>query len=298
MTRTRSESVMDEDYVEGSRKTYQKGNKKANGNKTQAAPPLKLLNYRNFIKTIGIYHYPHTLQSLSDFENFLRKEIPHYAGRRMLSKDNLRYNFVPEGDEVPDGKLEVGYLPAVFSHGGDALGFRFQAEDRIVWFCFRRSIDTFLEEAHLDGEPVFDLVATLERGGTGKKGNMKGNKEHRDWHAALEESWDPPVSLRLTWQNRDRDRMLDLEERKMEGELITEDEMHAGMLTPIVEKPDAESEEECEEEFEEELEEELEGDLEEEFEEEAKVAYVDDNGNVAYYYVPESSEKRESTPFY
>ncbi|KAL1610730.1 hypothetical protein SLS60_002400 [Paraconiothyrium brasiliense] len=165
--------------------------------------PLRQIEYRSFVKTIEVYHFPHHLFSISQFETFCTTTVPGFV-RRLESTDTLcnpdgsEKNFVPDGDEVPIGVTEVAYLWNVFRNQGSALGFRLLDEDRIEWMLFDRPIDNVLSNATAaNGVPLFDNVAVLERSDPSRswKGTVNGNLEHRDWYKGLAAAERPIIPL-------------------------------------------------------------------------------------------------------
>lgn len=180
---------------------------------------MQQLQYRSFHHDILIYHYTHYLLDLKAFERYCfasRNETGYTA--RLVSNDLVKDHPVSEGDEVPEGRYEAGYLPRAFHGKGSAIGIRVPSHRRsrcmIQWFCFKQSAEEFLERFQVVmGVYLFDKVAIVEKGGSGKKGTVSGVKEHRDWFEALEQAWYPPVKLTLTWKNRAKDRKAYLDTR-------------------------------------------------------------------------------------
>jgi hypothetical protein len=199
-----------------------------------AAPnKLRQLQYRSYVYTISIYHFPHTNVPLRHFEARLTRQAHGFVAR-LFSDDPLTSLPVDEDDKAPDGYYEVAYLPNAFQCKGCALGFRIprpaidglegsQDRGKIEWFCFEKSfLDSIeawtIEVVAADNDadeaarvvPLFDQVATLEKAAKVKKGTVKGYKEHREWFGALERAVYPVVNLKLTWKNEEMDRQRDL----------------------------------------------------------------------------------------
>ncbi|KAF2439413.1 hypothetical protein P171DRAFT_448245 [Karstenula rhodostoma CBS 690.94] len=180
--------------------------------------PLKQIEYRSYLRTIELYHYPHHVLPITQFEEMFAAKTPGFV-RRLESKDTLcnndgsEKNQVPDGDEVPIGFTEVAYLFNVFRYRGrpksrgSALGFRLLDEDRIEWMCFDRPIHSLLAEATTDGGVrLFDKVADLERADDTKraKGTVNGWLEHRDWCTGLEIAAKPVLELTIVEESRAR----------------------------------------------------------------------------------------------
>ncbi|KAJ4349342.1 uncharacterized protein N0V89_007956 [Didymosphaeria variabile] len=171
---------------------------------------LRQIEYRSFVKTIEIYHFPHHLFSVSQFEALCNTTVPGFV-RRLESTDTLcnyngsEKNLVPDGDDVPIGFTEETYLWNVFRDQGSALGFRLLDEDRIEWVLFDALIDDVLSNATVDnGVPMFDHVAVLECGDSSRswKGTVMGNLEHRDWYRGLAAAERPILPLGRVEANR------------------------------------------------------------------------------------------------
>lgn len=154
------------------------------------------------MKTIELYHFPHQLYPISQFET-LCKTIPGFVHRlestdTLCNEDGSEKNTVPEGDNVPVGFTEAAYLIGVFRDRGSALGFRLLDEDRIEWLCFDRPIQDFLSTARTeDDRLLFDPVARLERGDPAVKwkGKVGGYPEHRQWYDGLKTAVRPVIPL-------------------------------------------------------------------------------------------------------
>lgn len=197
------------------------------------------IEYRSYQHDIKIYHSDtSTIPSIRRFKYLLRSEAhgPYGFTDMRSGEDTLRGLFIPDGDEVPRGKIEVGYLPNIFPAGGfgrgrtkdisgSALGFRDGGQ--IAWLCFKGPIeDTLLATWCWDpgaqsvvivqpGMPqagrtlskIFDHVATMPKGITQRR--VKGaNEEHKKWHDSL---WRAPqgtakqTNLRVTYKGLGRD---------------------------------------------------------------------------------------------
>jgi hypothetical protein len=180
--------------------------------------PLKQIEYRSFIKTIQLYHYPHQLVSISQLELKLSATVPGFIRRleshdTLCNEDSTEKNYVDEGDEVPVGITEVAYLFNIFRNPGSststgsALGFRLLDEDSIQWMCFDRPIGDFLSTATTDeGVRLFDKVAELDRGDNTRnwKGTVQGFPEHRHWYEGLADASRPILELSIIEANRAR----------------------------------------------------------------------------------------------
>lgn len=104
---------------------------------------------------------------------------------------------VPEGDEMPPGRLEVAYLPNIFQGKGSAIGFRDHEHNTIEWLCFSNPSEEHIAKAQgQSGESLFDKVAELEKGGKGEK----GHPEHRAWFESVQHGARKSVRLKLTWK--------------------------------------------------------------------------------------------------
>jgi hypothetical protein len=99
---------------------------------------------------------------------------------------------------------------------------------KIAWYCFEKPVQEIVEmwkievaeEAEEDGREdevsiaLFDHVAILEKGPKAMRGTVQGYKEHREWFGALERAGYPVVKLKLTWKNKERDRVQELMARE------------------------------------------------------------------------------------
>ncbi|KAJ4299148.1 hypothetical protein N0V90_004392 [Kalmusia sp. IMI 367209] len=174
--------------------------------------PLRQVQYRSFMTSIMIYHYPHTRVPVRAFEGRLLHKMDGFVSRlessdTLVTKEGMSKHPIPEDDEIPEGSTEVAYLPNVFRDKGCALGFRFAGRYKIEWMCFKKPIDDLLATTTIDEDLLFDPVAELPRGPQGRdlKGTVKGHLEHRLWYDGLLKAEKPSMSLRITWKNRLQD---------------------------------------------------------------------------------------------
>lgn len=180
------------------------------------APSLKQIEYRTYLRIIELFHYPHHLMPISQFQQLISAQKFGFV-RRLESADTLcndqgeEKNFIPDGDEVPTGFTEVAYLFNVFRRNrkthatGSALGFRLLDEDRIEWMCFDRPIHKLLAEVTTEGGVcLFDKVADLERGENVRKlkGSVKGHPEHRQWFDGLRLATKPFLKFSIVEERR------------------------------------------------------------------------------------------------
>ncbi|KAF1917682.1 hypothetical protein BDU57DRAFT_404278, partial [Ampelomyces quisqualis] len=169
---------------------------------------LKQIQYRSYQRVIEIYHFRATYLSVFDFRNLLRRDAHGYMDTLVGSDTLLKDQYIPPGDEVPAGCIEVAYLPGVFPRrkvsDGSALGFR-MGNANIEWFCFERCISGEILERWMwdpesrkvqiaeggvvdenDPRLLFDRVASLGKG-TERRVVKAAHKEHNQWHGSL---WD------------------------------------------------------------------------------------------------------------
>jgi hypothetical protein len=181
---------------------------------------LQQLQYRSYKYTILLYHYSAYLLPQWKLRNTMTLYEKGYH-HSSLGLDPLRNMRVAPGDEIPPGRIEVAYLPHVFQKGGSAVGFRTPGRN-IEWLCFRLPAQGLLEQARGDnGEVLFDLVATLEKGGKGEK----GHPEHRAWFESVRDSTEKDITLHLSWKNKQRDWELHEKEREAQEKEAQEREM-------------------------------------------------------------------------
>ncbi|KAF2683001.1 hypothetical protein K458DRAFT_248553, partial [Lentithecium fluviatile CBS 122367] len=215
---------------------------------------LRQLQYRSYVYELTLYHYNYELLPLRRFETQLSRKTHGYI-TRLVSDDPFKSFTVPEGDEIPPYCYEVAFFPNAFQNRGCALGFRVpgsmlgsrgdQSKGKIDWLCFDRTVQEHIEkwvaEVPVDKEGLgvlgskirlFEAVATLDKAPLVKKGTVQGHKEHREWYMALERAKYPIVKLKLTWKNKGRDWLNDIDAQKQaemdknrkEGEEMDEDE--------------------------------------------------------------------------
>jgi hypothetical protein len=170
------------------------------------------------VKAIQIYHYPHTLFPFSRFEQRLTKAAHGYIKRR-ISSDPIAHVPRAEGDETPEGFIEVAHLGCVFGahKGASALAFRIPPKPgtsagHIEWLCFERGVQgllgmTIAQPGSEDERmPLFDEVAELEKGEVVKKGTVgDSHLEHRLWFESLKLATPPAISVTITYKNKRRD---------------------------------------------------------------------------------------------
>lgn len=193
----------------------QYGAKNFGGAGAAAPGKLKQLQYRSYKYTISIYHYDPLQLSVRGFESMLTRKEHNFVSR-LVSSDPIANQPLPEGDDVPDDKIEVAYLPSAFQNRGCALGFRIPippnaplfTEAKIEWLCFTRpvtSIITAISDKNGKYPRLFDWVADLSKGARAKTGTVAGHREHRIWFEALKEARYPKIKLNLTWNDQMRD---------------------------------------------------------------------------------------------
>lgn len=165
---------------------------------------LKQIQYRSYMHEITIYHFQEYHISLHNFRSLLNRQ--HGYVDTLVSFDPLISMPGPEGDEVPEGCIEVGYLPSVFQHGGSALGFRVE-NNMVEWMCFDRPINEMILNT-LDVRDLcpgvklmlFDRVASLDKGISERR--VRGaTPEHKAWHKSLWKAEHRRVRVGLTWKH-------------------------------------------------------------------------------------------------
>lgn len=191
---------------------------------------LRQIQYRSYQHEIQIYHFREQKVSISDFRSLLRRDVHGYVDT-LVGTDTLakKHHFVPEGDEIPENRVEVAYLPNVFTYQrsksyGCALGFR-TGDKLIDWVIFDRPIEDIILNSWMwvvtnDGVQVhvrnnvhpdhprklFDHVGGMPKGITARR--VKGvNPEHKQWHDSLWAAKLRPLKLKLTWKNVTMDLM-------------------------------------------------------------------------------------------
>jgi hypothetical protein len=90
---------------------------------------LMMPQYRSFNADVVYYHFDIASTGLS-FEDFKKKylhKLPGWNSSNTVSNPMMRFPR-PQGDEVPEGFIEVVYLENAFKHGGSALGFQIVTE--------------------------------------------------------------------------------------------------------------------------------------------------------------------------
>ncbi|KAF7577546.1 hypothetical protein TUN199_10436 [Pyrenophora tritici-repentis] len=128
---------------------------------------LKQAQYYRFPSTIRIYHYSASYLSLHTFKSLFRGRAHGYVAALLGSDDPLSRNLLTTAtDIIPEGALEVGYLPSVFVHGGSALGFCV-GNGVVEWLCFDRDIkESILDRLDINTKAqkmLFEHVADLEK---------------------------------------------------------------------------------------------------------------------------------------
>ncbi|KAF2475395.1 uncharacterized protein BDR25DRAFT_301085 [Lindgomyces ingoldianus] len=197
---------------------------------------LPVIQYRAFRNhPIHLYHFNTVLLSFRDLKNSFTS---HELGwqHSLTGLDPGRDWRIPDGDEIPFGCIEVGYLSNVFRATekapkskaarlrGCAIGFRLQ-EARgegcvigcpiagIEWFCFRRPMKEMLEQmTGMGGRKVFNLVAHIE------KGSMDWSNEHREWYESMVGGVYKPMKLRLKCGRCARNELQAANAVKIEGD--------------------------------------------------------------------------------
>jgi hypothetical protein len=188
----------------------------------QGPARLRQIQYRSYQVDIQIYHFRADYIPVHDFRKLLSRQRDGYIDTLIGTDTLATEQFVPNGDELPVGCVEVAYLPGVFpkhknpSTSGSALGFRV-GNNIIQWFCFDCPIqdnllDTWVWDTNVHDVRVvhtfdpksecrlFDIVARIDKGL--KQRRVKGaNKEHKQWHDSLWDARLRPVRVRLTWKN-------------------------------------------------------------------------------------------------
>ncbi|KAI4702014.1 hypothetical protein J4E81_002375 [Alternaria sp. BMP 2799] len=168
-----------------------------NGNK------LKQAQYFRFAKNdVAIYHYHASFISVTKLRSLLNRPS-HGFVCALRSDDPFCKKFVPAGDEIPPGCLEVGYLADVFQLGGSALGFR-TGDNVVEWLCFDRDIKaSILDNLDIDtptAKMLFEHVADIGRSPTTSKCSRRLVwTEHRDWFDALERAGRIPMRVGVRW---------------------------------------------------------------------------------------------------
>jgi hypothetical protein len=180
--------------------------------------PCQQVQYRSYGRAIQIYHYPHMLLPFSRFEQRLTKAAHGYIKRR-ISSDPIAHVPRAEGDETPEGFIEVAHLGCVFGahKGASALAFRIPPKPdtsvgHIEWLCFERGLQGLLgmtiakSGSNDERMPLFDEVAELEKGKVVKKGTVgDAHLEHRLWFESLQLAIPPAISVTITYKNKRRD---------------------------------------------------------------------------------------------
>ncbi|KAF1848985.1 uncharacterized protein K460DRAFT_277613 [Cucurbitaria berberidis CBS 394.84] len=166
---------------------------------------LKQIQFRSYMHDIAVYHFQAYFISIENFRSLLNRPDHGYVDT-LLGLDPLHDKPLPEGDEPPEGCVEVGYMPNAFQHGGSALGFRV-GENIVEWMCFDRAIDDIILQKIDVGNQgpkgkvmLFDHVADVLRGVPERR--VRGaNLEHKGWHDSLWKAEHRPNRLSLTWKN-------------------------------------------------------------------------------------------------
>jgi hypothetical protein len=221
----------------------------------QGPARLRQIQYRSYQVDIQIYHFRADYISVHNFRKLLSRQRDGYIDTLIGTDTLASEQFVPNGDELPVGCIEVAYLPGVFpkqnthSTSGSALGFRV-GNNTIQWFCFDRPIqDSLLNTWAWDTNvhdvrvmqtsaqksecKLFDIVARIDKGL--KQRRVKGaNKEHKQWHDSLWHARLRPVRVRLTWKSYATEARESRERTRAEAQrrmMVQEDErdIHAEM---------------------------------------------------------------------
>jgi hypothetical protein len=172
---------------------------------------LKCIQYRSYTRSLVLYHYHDWALAYHQFKEQLDIKQTGYVEKRW-SNDPLSRMPIPKGDELPFGRLDVVYLPRVFSGQGSAIGFRTPDSDRIEWLCFAKPAHGILAQTIIapNGERVelFEHVADLQKSGhlyEGRADNrgVKGDPYHRETFEALEDAriCTPKLKLLLKYHN-------------------------------------------------------------------------------------------------
>ncbi|KAF2799777.1 hypothetical protein K505DRAFT_356254 [Melanomma pulvis-pyrius CBS 109.77] len=199
-------------------------------------PPLQQIQYRSYKQSITLYHFAHDLLAVTTLSNGFARTKFGYVYTRM-GPDPLADIKVAEGDETPPGMLEAVYMPNVFQGKGCALGVRFcepKPSDKVwvEWLCFRQSIEHLVQACQVGGRIlVFDKVGFVEKGNKDGRRGVTGNWEHRAWYESLYKGELRFVKLKLTWKNKERDR-LDWES----GGVQIEDESEGKEMRSVVKR--------------------------------------------------------------
>jgi hypothetical protein len=198
-----------------------KSERQARRDKLTKQLPLSTNLYRSFKTPIVYYHFSLSLGPFDLYKHEVLYKLPGFNSSR-LTADPLVDFARPEGDECPEGKMEVVYLRNVFKKGGCALGFRLlethttaddgneneteaankkkstKEQDKnesdkrkttakppqmMEWLFYQVSIapwlDCLTDNTTTPPSPLFDVVATLDKGGMSKTGHGNtGNAEH------------------------------------------------------------------------------------------------------------------------
>lgn len=186
---------------------------------------LKQIQYRSYQSEVYIYHFNTYHVTVDQLRRHLTRKQHGYVAS-LYGPDEMTGIHHAEGDVIPNGCIEVAYLPKAFSHSGSALGFRYWVGKEVEWMCFDGPV---LEGVLAEKWPrstgcaksPFDLVAYLEKGQ--KKGSVRGgNGEHRCWNESLRLAGHHEVKLKLKWRNREAsEASVEMEkekEKEMDGE--------------------------------------------------------------------------------
>jgi hypothetical protein len=180
--------------------------------------------------------------SVRDFRKLLDRQVHGYIATLVGTDTLLADQFIPKGDELPVGCIEVAYLPGVFpktttATSGSALGFRI-GNNVIEWVCFDHPIqesilncwvcDKMTRETRImhnvdpnNERKMFDLVAFLGKGIEQRR--VKGaHAEHKQWHDSLWGAKLRPFKLRLTWKSFGAEFRKYQEEKRAEAQGLRE----------------------------------------------------------------------------
>ncbi|KAF2704733.1 hypothetical protein K504DRAFT_537752 [Pleomassaria siparia CBS 279.74] len=175
--------------------------------------PLKLVSYWRYKSPIALYHLSTPIIPTSTIRRALTQNNKTFV-HTLLGPDPLQDVLVPEGDETPLGNIEVIYLPNIFQGKGSAVGFRDTSKIKdgvgvkVEWLCFQSCVGPILENARAQhGEEGLDKVGFVEKGISNRAKGIKTNREHKSWVWSIRDAKLKPVKLKLTWKNKEKERM-------------------------------------------------------------------------------------------
>ncbi|KAF2010752.1 hypothetical protein BU24DRAFT_471782 [Aaosphaeria arxii CBS 175.79] len=163
---------------------------------------LVQIQYRSWCADVSIFHYADAIVPVKTFMTSLTHfglGYEHTLRAVDFLSDQSCFPVAPGNEPVP-GTIEAVYLPNIFRNKGSAVGFRNEAEDEILLYCFNVPVESYLIDARsANGDKLFDKVAILEKGGTAKDGKgWKGNIEHMVWHIGVNTATRKPIRLKLS----------------------------------------------------------------------------------------------------